>query len=158
MKLSEAKKLSAQVVRAEIEGTVMSHDGKKEFVIYIVKCTTRDGHGWQCRKRFSEFVSLKAEMEMSGCPGVEEVKLPPKRVLRANGARVVEERVAGLQEFHRNAIRASNKRHVSIARWAINRDSQFFEVRTERIDIIDSVCEVAKISTDSVILWIPVVG
>ncbi len=104
MKLSEAKKLSAQVVRAEIEGTAMSHDGKKEFVIYIVKCTTRDGHGWQCRKRFSEFVQLKSEMELSGCRGVEEVKLPPKRVLRPNGARVVEERVAGLQHFLAKAI------------------------------------------------------
>lgn len=104
MKLSEAKKLSAQVIRAEIEGTAMSHDGRKDFVIYIVKCTTRDGHGWECRKRFSEFVKLKAEMELSGCPGVEEVKLPPKRVLRANGARVVEERVAGLQHFLAKAI------------------------------------------------------
>jgi hypothetical protein len=63
-----------------------------------------------------------------------------------------------LQEFDRNAIRTSNKRHVSIARWAINRDSEFFEVRTERIDIIDPVCEVAKISTARVSLWIPVVG
>ena len=104
MKLSEAKKLAAQVVRAEIEGTAISHDGKKEFVVYLVKCTTRDGHDWQCRKRFSEFVQLKADMEMTGCPGVEDVKLPPKRVLRANGARVVEERVAGLQHFLAKAI------------------------------------------------------
>jgi hypothetical protein len=104
MKLSEAKKLSAQVIRAEIEGTSQSHDGRKEFVMYTVKCTTRDGHGWRCRKRFSEFVQLKEEMALSGCPGIGEVKLPPKRVLRGNGARVVEERIAGLQHFLAKAI------------------------------------------------------
>lgn len=104
MKASEAKKLSAQVIRAEIGGTAQSHDGRKEFVIYCVHCTTRDGRGWQCRKRFSEFVKLKDEMALTGCDGIAEVKLPPKRVLRGNGSRVVEERIAGLQHFLAKAI------------------------------------------------------
>ena len=42
MKLSEAKKLATQVVRAEIEGKpTRGHDGRKEFVLYGVRCTTQ---------------------------------------------------------------------------------------------------------------------
>ena len=105
MKLSEAKKLATQVVRAEIEGKpTRGHDGRKEFVLYSVRCTTRDGQSWVTRKRFSEFVTLKEQMQLAACSGMEAVKLPPKRVLRSNTAKVVEERISGLQHFLAKAI------------------------------------------------------
>ena len=105
MKLSEAKKLATQVVRAEIEGKpTRGHDGRKEFVLYGVRCTTRDGQSWVTRKRFSEFVTLKEQMQLAACSGMEAVKLPPKRVLRSNTAKVVEERISGLQHFLAKAI------------------------------------------------------
>ena len=55
------------VARAEIVDTAMEHDGKKEFVVYVVMCATNDGHSWQCCKRFSEFVQLTAALQSVDC-------------------------------------------------------------------------------------------
>ena len=98
MKLSEAKKLSGQVIRAEIEGCGLSHDGKKEFTLYHVRCTTRDGREWVTRKRYSEFVELQKQMQLAGCDGINGIKLPKKRIM-GNSNKTVNERLLGLQNF-----------------------------------------------------------
>eukprot|EP01048_Picozoa_sp_COSAG05_P008519 COSAG05_NODE_651_length_8095_cov_17.048572_3_plen_350_part_00 len=98
MKLSEAKKLSGQVIRAEIDGCGLSHDGKKEFTLYHVRCTTRDGRAWVTRKRYSEFVELQKQMQLAGCDGIIAIKLPKKRLM-GNSDKTVQERLLGLQGF-----------------------------------------------------------
>ena len=63
-----------------------------------------------------------------------------------------------MQEFDRDAVWRAYKRHVTVARRAVDGDAVVHELLAERVNVLHAVGEVAEIAAAAIFVLIPIVG
>src|ERR1700686_3689662 len=100
------------------------------------------------RERWNEFSRWRAAHSALPMPGVRHRR---PRLRRGLG-------LALLQKLDRMQIRRADKRHLAVARRAVDGDAHFLQAVAGRVDVIDLIGEMAEKAVLAVFFLLPVVS
>ena len=94
---------SSDEITLTVDEPQSSGFGPTKYTTYRIVCQSRSGGSSSCRHRFSEFLSLRANL-IDTLPGVVVPPLPEKKVLNRFGEEFVEKRRVMLETFLQRSV------------------------------------------------------